>query len=212
MDVSLRLGITRDIVTTRLTNVLSRFQSISFHGRAIVNDTLRSNYRWQLDNGLLDLVLLPTTMTADIKHAEKLWEDDIHLVLPVTHPLVTASMINVNQLVGVSLILNRGNDNSAIDDALLAAGRLAGLTIDVTSQASFLETRLMLVAAGLGITALPALSSALAATPGIVGRPLSPPLKVTTVAMWPVSGPTPAAQRFLTIARSLKETDTEDGL
>lgn len=163
-----------------------------------------------LDNGLLDLALLPSTLTADVEHAEILWDEDVHLVLPTTHPLVADAIIDIRRLANVPLILDSSNDDDGIGHALLNASRIAGLTIGITSPVFFLETRLMLVAAGFGITALPALSSALAATPGIVGRPLSPPLKVTTVAAWPTSGLTPAAQRFLTIARSFKEIGTDD--
>lgn len=210
--VSLRLRITRDIVTIRLMNALKRFQGISSQGQAIISDTARPHHQWMLDNGLLDLTLLPATMTADIEHTENLWEEDIHLVLPATHPLAMETFIDIRQLANVPVILGSSDDAGGVGHALLNAGRIAGLTINVTSQAFFLETRLMLVAAGLGITALPAFSPALATTPGIVGRPLSPPLKMTIVAVWPASGLTPAAQRFLTIARSFKKTETGNAL
>lgn len=208
--IPLRLGITCDIVTTRLTDALSRFRKISTSGQATVSDAPRPRHQWMLDNGLLDLALLPSTLTADVEHAEILWDEDVHLVLPTTHPLVADAIIDIRRLANVPLILDSSNDDDGIGHALLNASRIAGLTIGITSPVFFLETRLMLVAAGFGITALPALSSALAATPGIVGRPLSPPLKVTTVAAWPTSGLTPAAQRFLTIARSFKEIGTDD--
>ncbi len=204
-EFSLRLGITRDMVTTRLTDVLTCFQSIPSHGQTTVSDTLRPHHQWMLDNDLLDLALLPAMITADVEHTESLWEEDIHLVLPITHPLAMDAFIDIRQLVNIPLILDSSDDADGISRALLNAGQIGGLTIDVTSQASFLETRLMLVAAGFGVTALPASSSALAATPSIVGRPLSPPLRMDIVAVWPTSGLTPAAQRFLTIARSFKD-------
>lgn len=207
IDVSLRLGITRDIVTTRLTDVLTRFQSLPSHGQATVRDTARPDHRWMLDNGLLDLALLPAAMMAEVEHTEILWDEDIHLILPATHFLVMAPFIDIRQLVNVPLILD-SNNAGGVDHALLNASRIAGVTINVTSEALFLETRLMLVAAGFGISALPASSLALVATPGIVGRPLSPPLSMPIAAAWPASGLTPAAQHFLAIARSIKETGT----
>lgn len=167
---------------------------------------------WKLDNGLLDLALLAETIDTYIDHTEELWQENVLIALPENHLLAERSSLDLKHLIDYPIIIGENNNISAADRVLIEAFRAADIKNRIFTTVAFTETRLMMVAAGLGITALPAFSSALTTTPGIVVRPLSPPLKMTTVAVWPASGLTPAAQRFLSIARSFKEAETGDAV
>lgn len=182
-DVPLRLGITRDVVTSQLATVLFSFRHASSHSQTVVRDAPAPYHQWMLVNNLLDLVLLPEAVAVGLGHTESLWKEDVHLALPASHPLAMSSAIDLHRLAGIPLITGFGDDVSGADHALLNACRSVGVDIVSTAQTSFLETRLMLVAAGFGVTALSAFSPIPATAPNIVGRPFSPPLNMVAPAL-----------------------------
>ena len=195
----LRLGITRDTANDRLAAILRTASQPDF----VVNDGFSAGHLSLLTTGRLDLVLLPLSAITDHAHRETLWQEDIHLVLPATHPLAADGAIGIHRLRDLPLIVGSGDHASAADHALISACRDAGIDLPATLRVHHLEVGLMLVSAGLGVSVLPAGSSVLTGATGIVGRPLTPPLSITVAAAWPKSGLTSAAQRFLDVARSL---------
>lgn len=194
----LRLGITSDSATHRLAATMRNFSK-----DVVINDGDVADHRSLLAEGRLDLALLPASAMTDHAHGEALWQEDIHLVLPATHPLAADGAIDIHRLRDLPVILGSGDHASAADHALTSACHAAGVDISATLRVRHLEVRLMLVAAGLGVSVLPAGSPVLTGATGIVGRPLTPPLSITVAAAWPKSGLTSAAQRFLDVARSL---------
>ena len=195
----LRLGITSDTVTNRLAATLHSFPQHDI----IISDGLAADHRTMLDNGLLDLALLPTSAVAGYTYSESLWREGIHLPKPATHPLAADSVIDIRRLPDVSLIIGARNSGWAADQTLASACRTIGTDLGAAMIAHSLEVRLMLVTAGFGFTALPAGCPALTTATDIVGRPFTPSLSLTISATWPKSGLTAAAQRFLEVARSL---------
>lgn len=209
-NISLRIGITHDIATQRVAATLCNFQRIFPNIKVIISDKSAMHHEWMLDKNLLDLALLPLSATTTPNHIENLWNQEVYLVLPTLHPLAADEAIDLHHLVSVPLVIESGDGATGMDRALLTACNSAGIGIDIVAPACFLETRLMMVIAGFGVTVLPASSPILTAIPGIVGRPLSPSLSMSIVAAWPASGLTPAAEYFLTIARSSKTAETVD--
>lgn len=207
VDVSLRLGITRDIVTNRLTAVLSRFQNFSSYGQVIVSDATESHHQSMLSNGLLDLLLLPGTISADDAVTDPIWWEELHLALPISHPLTEHSVINLNHLRDIPIILGAGDYLRTPDRILTKACHEIGIQFSPTVITHHLEVRLMLVAAGSGLTPLLASNLILGAATGIVSRPFHPPLRMMVTAAWPPSGLTLAAQRFLDLARNIDMND-----
>ncbi|MFP5516965.1 MAG: LysR family transcriptional regulator [Alphaproteobacteria bacterium] len=195
----LRLGITRDTASDRLAAILRNAPQPEI----VVSDGFTAGHLSLLADGMLDLALLPLSAMTDHAHSEALWQEDIHLVLPATHPLAADGAIDIHRLRDLPVTLGSGDHASAADHALTSACHAAGIDLPATLRVRHLEVRLMLVAAGLGVSVLPAGSLVLTGATGIVGRPLTPPLSSTIAAAWPKSGLTSAAQRFLDVARSL---------
>lgn len=65
-DTPLRLGITGDTVTSRLAAALHGFPQNDI----IISDGITASHRTMLDNGLLDLALLPASAVAGYAHSE----------------------------------------------------------------------------------------------------------------------------------------------
>ena len=195
----LRLGITRDTASDRLAVILRNVPQPDI----VVSDGCTADHLSLLANGRLDLALLPLSAMTDHAHGEALWQEDIHLVLPATHPLAADDAIDIHRLRDLPVILGSGDHASVADHALISACRDAGIDLPATLRVHHLEVGLMLVSAGLGVSILPAGGPVLTGATGIVGRPLAPPLSITVAAAWPKSGLTSAAQRFLDVARSL---------
>ncbi len=85
-----------------------------------------------------------------------------------------------------------------------AAFLQAGLAVAPLYQCAFLGTTGRLVAAGLGLTALPRLTLPLTAAPGLVWRPLTRPAMVRQIGIVTRTGrtPSPAAARCLDLVRA----------
>ncbi len=197
----LRLGIADDIATPRLATVLQAFRQSFPDAPVIVGDGPATRLRSLLDSGLLDLVLLPDEAMMNQAGTASLWPVEVHLAMPLSHPFADEAFIDIHQLKVVPLVFGTGDHLSAPDRLLKEACRTAGIEPMVAAMVCRPEVRLLLVAAGFGLTVLPALDPALTITVGIESRPLQPPLHLTVTAAWPVSGPTPEARRFLGLAR-----------
>lgn len=206
----LRLGLTPDVISRRLVAILQEFRQNIPEGSVIVSDGSATYLLSLLDAGLLDLALLPTSTSVSHGNGmETLWREDLHLALPAAHPLATEGIIDLHRLDKEAIMAGTAQEDAAVQ-ALLEGCRTIGVTPRILTAAQHREVRLALVAAGAGLTALPASSPVLAAECSIVRRSLSPPLRMTIVAAWPKSGLTPAAQRFLNIARSPTGSETAD--
>jgi len=195
----LRLGVTSDTANRRLAEILRSVTQL----KMVVSDGGAADHLSLLAAGMLDLAVLPVSSMTDHPHIETLWREDIHLVLPVTHPLAPDDTIDIHRLSGFPLIFGSDSHASIADQALANAFRIAEIDFHAIVTARHLEVRLTLVAAGIGITVLPAGSSVIATETGLITRPFTPPLSTTIAAAWPKSGLTSAAQCFLDVARSL---------
>ncbi len=195
----LRLGVTSDTATNRLAATLRSFPQ----HEVVINDGFTADHRIMLDNGMLDLVLLPASTIVGHAHSETLWQEEIHLAVPAFHPLAIEGTIDIHHLPDIPLIIGSRDHCWAANHALTSACQAIGVDIGTVVTARSLEVRLMLVTAGFGVTALPAGSPALTTATGIVGRPLAPSLSLTIAAAWPKSGLTTVARRFLDLARSV---------
>jgi len=191
----LRLGISRDLAAVRLVDLLRRFQQGSPQDSLIVQSGANARLLSTLHSGGLDLAFLPAE-AADPPTTDVLWWEEVHLALPLTHPLAARDRIELAFLSAHPDLVGSGDPPSAAERALTAACNHAGITLRIIAMAP-LNMRLMLAAAGFGVTALPAWSPTLTSAIGLTGRALQPPVRFAVGAVWPASGPTPAAQRFL---------------
>jgi LysR family hydrogen peroxide-inducible transcriptional activator len=116
----------------------------------VVLDQLRAG---RLDAGILALPVPETQL-----HVEPLFSEEFVLAVPVDHPLAaTSEPISPSVLAGEHVLLLE--EGHCLRDQALAVCQLAGASERSGFRATSLETLRQMVAAGVGITLLPMLST-----------------------------------------------------
>ena len=105
--------------------------------------------------------------------------EDTAVAFPVRHPLARRASLNLKELADETFILYRRPDGRGLYDVIIAACSAAGFSPHVDQEAPRIVSTLNLVAAGLGITIVPASLGRLPLE-GVIYRPLRgrPALKV----------------------------------
>lgn len=110
----------------------------------------------RLRDGKLDAALLALPIHDDQLHAELLFEEPFLLAVPAQHPLASKASMTMDQLANQTLLLLE--DGHCLRDQALDVCRLSGANERNGFRATSLETLRQMVAAGVGVTLLPALS------------------------------------------------------
>lgn len=109
-----------------------------------------------LREGRLDAGILALPIHDDQLHQEFLFEEDFVLAVPEGHELATHGALKYNDLCDQNLLLLE--DGHCLRDQALEVCQLAGARERSGFRATSLETLRQMVAAGVGITLLPALA------------------------------------------------------
>ena len=110
----------------------------------------------RLRDGKLDAALLALPIHDDQLHAEFLFEEHFLLAAPERHELASATDLSMDQLSDETLLLLE--DGHCLRDQALDVCRLSGAQEKSGFRATSLETLRQMVAAGVGVTLMPALS------------------------------------------------------
>lgn len=110
----------------------------------------------RLRDGQLDAALLALPLHDEQLHAQFLFEEPFVLAAPERHPLAQARGLHIDDLGHETLLLLE--DGHCLRDQALDVCRLAGAQEKAGFRATSLETLRQMVAAGVGVTLLPALS------------------------------------------------------
>ncbi len=110
----------------------------------------------QLKAGELDAILLAFPIPADGLTCLPLFDEPFYLALPTKHPLAKKPRVNVADIDSNELLLLQ--EGHCLRDQALSFCQQAGVTQRLDFQATSLETLRQMVAAGTGITLLPALA------------------------------------------------------
>jgi DNA-binding transcriptional LysR family regulator len=155
--------------------------------------------------GDLELGLLWETSDARIPDPELdsmcVYEGPVSLAVERDNPLAASSVVTFAQLAKERLVLFKRHNHPEMYDAIISALRQHGIKVSTL----FVEGSGIadMVASGVGVALLPS-GIELA---GIVIRPLSEVLlTVRTVLVWLRDNPLPALQRYVEVARELKES------
>ena len=110
----------------------------------------------RLRDGRLDATLLALPLHDDQLQVEPLFEEPFVFAAPLQHPLAAATTMSMSQLSDQTLLLLE--DGHCLRDQALDVCRLSGAQEKSGFRATSLETLRQMVAAGVGVTLLPALS------------------------------------------------------
>ena len=198
----LRIGLTDDAATLRLTSILAAFHArspnvlvelVELSGREVLS-ALRAN--------IVDLALASEPQNADGLAVEELWQESWSVVLPEGHPLCCKEAIVPADLAGEALALV----GSSAQKTILARLRRLGKKSDwprVAFRVADRRTAIMLARAGSAIAIAPS-SSVLVAGLRAVMRPLLQDSGYAVIALKHDIDPPPGlVGRFLNVAREV---------
>ncbi|MEI9901925.1 MAG: LysR family transcriptional regulator [Hyphomicrobium sp.] len=134
----------------------------------------------ELRDGRLDIAFIRSGLVDPAGIAvHALLQEDTAVAFPVRHRLAKRPALTLKELAEETFILYRRPDGRGLYDVIIAACSAAGFSPHVGQEAPRIVSTLNLVAAGLGITIVPASLSRLPLE-GVVYRPLKgkPALKV----------------------------------
>ena len=141
----------------------------------------------RLRRGELDLAFVWLPIPADEFDVLELMRVPLGVVLPLDHPLAQASILSIADLSGEPLVLfSRGRDPESfrqIEELFLQVGA----TLNVVYEFELLLSVINFVAMGSGLSLLPDYHRRIP-MPGVVYRPLRPPLFMKTLAVVKQSG------------------------
>ena len=147
----------------------------------------------RLREGTLDAALLALPVHDDQLHAEFLFDEPFVLAAPRGHELTSRTSLGVDELSDETLLLLE--DGHCLRDQALDVCRLSGAQEKSGFRATSLETLRQMVAAGVGVTLLPALS---------VHAPVAQPAGIQLV---PFRAPAPSRR----IALAWRKSSAMDG-
>ena len=143
--------------------------------RLAVHSLAASEQAAALSAGTIDVGIMPmpTGVSRDLV-AEPLVSEELCAVLPQRHRLAGRPRLTLRLLAGAPLVLLRRQPSSRLRDLVVELFQQAGLVPDVRCEASHVQTCLALVAAGVGVTFLPAGARGVCSA-GVVHRRLVAP-------------------------------------
>jgi DNA-binding transcriptional LysR family regulator len=154
-----------------------------------------------LNDGQIDLAFLhpPIDQRGLILHP--LFEEAFVAVLPPQHPLLQYPEIPIAALASESFLIHPRSEGPILYDGFVQVCQQAGFQPRIVTESISLQTRVCLVAAGMGITFV---SESLQFLIGknVVCRPVADcPLHLKFAAAWRKNAVPPTLQAFLTIVR-----------
>lgn len=153
---TLRLGVFPTLGPYLLPHVLPKLQLRFPNLELLLVEEKSDVLLARLRDGKLDAALLALPIHDEQLHAEFLFEEPFVLAAPAQHPLASRTMLSMDELGGETVLLLE--DGHCLRDQALDVCRLSGANEKAGFRATSLETLRQMVAAGIGVTLLPALS------------------------------------------------------
>jgi LysR family hydrogen peroxide-inducible transcriptional activator len=154
----LRLGVIPTIGPFLLPPMLGGLRREFPQLKLFLKEEMSAQLERQLQQGRLDLVILALPYPLPDMETVTLFEDEFLLCLPPGHEFEKLKQVQQQQLRGESLLLLE--EGHCLRDHALEACQLRSTAMDVVYQGNSLHTLVQMVANGLGMTLLPAMSVA----------------------------------------------------
>ena len=152
----LRLGVIPTIGPFLLPAILSELRKSFDKLKLYLKEEMSAQLVQQLQQGQLDLIILAFPFPLPDMETVSLFKDEFLLCLPPGHELEKVKQVKQHQLRGQSLLLLE--EGHCLRDHALEACKLESADTDLVYQGTSLHTLVQMVANGLGMTLLPAMS------------------------------------------------------
>ena len=153
---SLRLGVFPTLGPYLLPHVVPQLRERFPQLELLLVEEKSDELLQRLREGRLDAALLALPVHDEQLHAEVLFDEPFVLAAPRGHALAAGASIGIDELSDETLLLLE--DGHCLRDQALDVCRLSGAHEKSGFRATSLETLRQMVAAGVGVTLLPALS------------------------------------------------------
>lgn len=149
-----------------------------------------------LRSGDIDLAIAYVLPDPEFQYRE-MTPESLVAILPASHPHAAEESVSIKELAADAFILPSKNVAANVRDAILAECAEEGFLPKSIEETSTAQTALGLVAAGLGVSILPASVRKLARE-GIVILPIrNARIEVRLLALWKLDEVSPSVQNFL---------------
>tara|TARA_B110000444_G_C18765848_1_gene559943 strand:+ start:57 stop:980 length:924 start_codon:yes stop_codon:yes gene_type:complete len=152
----LRLGVIPTIGPFLLPSILADLRKSFDKLKLYLKEELSGELVQQLQQGRLDLIILAFPFPLPDMETVSLFQDEFLLCLPPGHELEKMQEVKQHQMRGQSLLLLE--EGHCLRDHALEACKLESADTDLVYQGTSLHTLVQMVANGLGMTLLPAMS------------------------------------------------------
>ncbi len=152
----LHLGVIPTIGPFLLPPILSKLRRRFSELKLYLKEEMSAQLLQQLQQGRLDLIILAFPYPLPDMETVSLFKDEFLLCLPPGHKLEKQQKVKQQQLRGESLLLLE--EGHCLRDHALEACKLDSADTDLVYQGTSLHTVVQMVANGLGLTLLPAIS------------------------------------------------------
>jgi LysR family hydrogen peroxide-inducible transcriptional activator len=152
----IRLGVIPTIGPFLLPSLLFELRKQYTKLKLYLREDMSADLVQRLQQGKLDLILLAFPYPLPEIETVSLFKDEFLLCLPPGHPLENAEQVKQQQLRGESLLLLE--EGHCLRDHALEACKLEKAETDIVYEGNSLHTLVQMVANGLGVTLLPAVS------------------------------------------------------
>ena len=152
----IRLGVIPTIGPFLLPHLLRELRQQYQKLRLFLKEDLSAQLLQHLQQGDLDLIVLAFPYPLPEMETVSLFKDEFLLCLPPGHQLEKSRQVRQQQLRGEQLLLLE--EGHCLRDHALEACKLESADTDLVYQGTSLHTLVQMVANGLGVTLLPAMS------------------------------------------------------
>lgn len=200
-----RVGFVGSATYSLMPKLLPAFRARYPHVELVLRESTNLELLAMVESGQLDigLVRFPTASASDLRF-EIVERDVFSAVLPTRHALAGQRRISLADLARYPFIDYASTRVPGLHAMVMLAFQQAGLTPQVSQEATQVQTVISLVQSGMGVALVPSVSSRLAAR-GVVFRPVTglPASAAVSIAMASRTGNNnAAAERFREVASS----------
>lgn len=209
---SLRIAFTPSAMHTVLPTMLKQFRDRYPNVKLELSELCTLDQVNTLRTETIDVGLLHPPIDAPFLHLHPLQGENLVVALPQTHPLAKQKQLRLKSLAGEPLILHPRYEGPVLYDQILNLCRNAGFEPHIVHEEVKHQTRVGLVAAGIGITFVPA-SLQQSGLAGVSYRALigaSPELQLALA--WQQERMSPVLQAFLQVAQHVTDLDAKKTL
>jgi DNA-binding transcriptional LysR family regulator len=138
-------------------------------------------------------------------NVEEIFHDRLWVALPLSHPLAVKKVVELERLAGETFVEFHRQGAPLVYDEVMATCRRAGFSPNVIHEPDVMNSVMLLVESGLGVSLVPA-NVRNASHPGVALRPIKPAsARMPMIAFWPKLVDAPILDAFMGVLRAAKE-------